>query len=79
MSLGFGTGQEEREHDKDNFALWMVMIVTSLLMIMALYTSSTRTHEKCLEMCEKTHKLSIDNSWHACEERCDVKFGKNMK
>lgn len=79
MSLGFGTGRDRREEDKDNFALWMVIVMTMVLMIMALYTSSTRTYEQCLKMCEKTHKLSIDNSWHACEERCDVKFGKNMR
>ena len=79
MSLGPNLNYPKGEQDKDNFALWMVMLVTPLLMLMALYTSSTRTYEKCLEVCKQTHKLSIDNSWHACEERCDVKFGKNMK
>jgi hypothetical protein len=76
MSLGPEIDHPRGEDDKDNFALWMVMIVTAVLMIMALYTSSIRTHEACLKTCEEAYKLNIDNSWHACEDRCNKKFGK---
>ena len=76
MSLGPNLNYPRGDHDKDNFALWIVMLVTMALMLMALYTSSTRTHEACLETCKEAYKLNIDNSWHACEDRCDKKFGK---
>jgi len=74
MSLGPNLNHTESGYDKDNFALWVVMFTTMVLMLMALYTSST--HKACLETCKEAYKLNIDNSWHACEDRCDKKFGK---
>ena len=60
----------------DRVALWLVVITSLVLFIIALYTASIDTHARCLETCEEAYKLNIDNSWHVCEDRCDEKFGK---
>lgn len=72
MSLGPDCGKPI----SDRFARWIVIIASLVLFLVALYASSVDTHERCLKTCKEAYKLNIDNSWHACEDRCAKKFNK---
>ena len=34
------------------------------------------THEDCLTKCKQKYLFNIDNSWIACDQRCDKRFEK---
>ena len=49
------------------FLLFFVIFTISSLVLYE------ETYEDCLSKCKEKYQFNIDNSWIACEERCDKK------
>ncbi len=47
------------------FLLFFVIFTISSLVLYE------ETHEDCLSNCKEKYQFNIDNSWIACEKRCD--------
>ena len=60
----------------DRCALWLVIITSLALFIVAMYAASTDTHEKCYKTCKDAHKHGISISLLTCKTKCDKKFVK---
>jgi hypothetical protein len=52
-----------------------VVIVALTSYLVNLYENSL-TCEDCLQKCQESYSLTIDNSWFACDERCYEKYEK---
>jgi len=52
-----------------------VVLVALTSYLVNLYENSL-TCADCLQKCQESYSLTIDNSWLACDDRCREKYGK---
>ncbi len=51
-------------------------LLTAIVFVLASLIFYEETHEICLENCREKYRFNIDDSWEACEDRCNIKYDK---
>tara|TARA_R110002110_G_scaffold47065_3_gene141534 strand:+ start:53 stop:301 length:249 start_codon:yes stop_codon:yes gene_type:complete len=54
-----------------------ILVVAIVSYAVNIYEESI-TCEECLQKCQDSYSLTIDNSWLACDDRCYKKYGKEQ-
>ena len=58
-------------------ALFSLLTFIGIVLISLIFYQGT--YETCLESCKEKYQFNIDNSWVACDVRCDERFERNSK